>query len=291
MQSELSSESMIMAVPRRVSWVPPNQPSTEPHRRKRIPFKNLSRQRSFSLESHANVSKNVILDTNRKCLSLKSSPLISAHVPTSSSSSTNKNFNCNSPIGVQKQYSTPERSIMAELRRSSEIFKSILLNLSIKENDSLLEAVHSSTSSIIENDVDIDDLLVIHRQRCIENYHYFADSSSSSSTSSAYSSPASSPDRSSLFGSELNDCDNKFVRYTPIVDSCCLRINTNLPPVKLGEISEAYTRKFLYELPAIFLAIVKGNTIITGLLLKYGANSNYQVKYLKVLFLNFILSN
>lgn len=267
-----------MSVPRRVSWVPPNQSSaSEAHRRRRMPLKHLSRQRSFSLESHANISTTMTLDTGRKCVSLKSSPQISAHVSTLPSSLSNKSSNCSSSAGVQKQFVTPERSIMAELRRSSEIFKSILLNLSIKENDSVIDIMHSSSSSITENDVNVDSLWAIHKQRCIDNYHFFIESSSSSSTSSTYSSPTSSPDRSTFSTSDLDDCD-KVAWPASVVESWHLKTNPNLPPSHLGEMNEAYSRKVLFELPPLIFAIVKGNPIITALLLKYGANVNYQVR-------------
>lgn len=248
-------------------------------RKKRMPFKHLARQRSFSLESQCSVPKSTSLEISRKCVSLKSSPLISAHVSTLPASFSMKSSINSSPASVQKQ-STPERSIMAELRRSSEIFKSILLNLSIKENDSILEVVHSPTSSVIDNDVDVNNLMAAHKQLCLENYRYFGDSSSSSSTSSTYSSRSSSPDRSSLSGSDLDEGE-KSAKSVPDVESAsCLKVSSNIPPNKLGEMMETYGRPFLYSLPPIFLAVVRGNAIITALLMKYGANVNYQVKYI-----------
>ncbi len=267
--------------------MPPNHPVSETCHRRRIPFKHLSRQRSFSLESRANVSKPETTDAGRKCVSLKSSPLISAHVSTLPSNLTHRAFKGGLPLVAQKQYSTPERSIMAELRRSSEIFKSILLNLSIKENESVLEVVHSSSSSIADNEVDIESLVAAHKQRCVENYPYFGDfgpssssssslSGSSSSSSSVRSSPTSSPDRSSNSWSDFND-RAKTIKNVASVESYYVKVNTNIPAGKLGELSGAYTREFLYRLPPIFLATIKGNKIAHGLLLKYGADANYQV--------------
>lgn len=276
-QPEALTDSFSVAVPRRVSWVTRSSPASgsQMDRRKKIPFKHLTRQRSFSLESQANVPKCTNLEISRKCVSLKSSPLISAHVSTLPASFSVKSSINSSPASVQKQ-PTPERSIMAELRRSSEIFKSILLNLSIKENDSVLEVVHSSTSSIVDIDVDVDNLMAAHKQLCLENCRYFYDSSSSSS-SSTYSSRSSSPDRSSFSGSDIEEIEKGVKSIRDVEATSYLKPSSNIPPIKLGEMMETYGRQFLYSLPPIFIAVVKGNPITTGLLMKYGADVNYQV--------------
>ncbi|KAK7598071.1 hypothetical protein V9T40_006306 [Parthenolecanium corni] len=302
--SEKSCDSAPMSVQRRVSWVPPRRQNhsaaTEtPHRRQpRHPFnRHLVRQRSFSLESHGTVTKPTTLDTSRKCVSLKSSPQISAHgagTLAAGGLATGKSSVCSSPAhsGAQpsKTNSTPERSIMAELRRSSEIFKSILMNLSIKEIDSQAELAHSSSSSLATNDVDVDGLLATYRQRCIDNYQYLGDlssssfssssSSSSSRNSSAYSSPVTSPDRSSSSDeSEGRRMRGRRRAKPPEAEPPpppFLRVSQNLPAGKLAELSHEYNQYFLYELPPILLAIARGNAVITGLLLKYGANPNYQ---------------
>lgn len=279
-QTDPAPDPITVSVPRRVSWVSRSTPAScsQTDRRRRMPFKHLTRQRSFSLESQTTaMPKSTNLDISRKCVSLKSSPQISAHhVSTLPASFSMKSSISSSPLGVQKQ-STPERSIMAELRRSSEIFKSILLNLSIKENDSVLEVVHSSTSSIVDNDVDVDNLMASHKQHCLENYRYFGDTSSSSSTSSTFSSRSSSPDRSSLCESELDEGE-KYCKGIHDMDSATyLKVNSNIPPHKLGEMNETYGRNYLYGLPPLFLAVVRGNAIVTGLLMKYGANANFQV--------------
>lgn len=297
-QSETSCDLVSISVPRRVSWVPPHQqnhsaPTEMPHRRQpRHPFnRHLARQRSFSLESHGTVTKPTTLDTSRKCVSLKSSPQISTHgagTLAGGGLTAGKTSICSSPVSSSthqpKPNSTPERSIMAELRRSSEIFKSILMNLSIKEIDSQAEQVHSSSSSVTTNDVDVDGLLATHKQRCIENYQYFGDlssssfssssSNSSSNNSSSYSSPATSPDRSSCSGRRAIPPE---VEPPPQPPPPFLRVSPNLPVGKLSELSHEYNQYFLYELPPIFLALARGNAVITGLLLKYGANPNYQV--------------
>lgn len=294
-----------MSVPRRVSWVPPHQQNHStlaetPHRRQqRHPFnRHLARQRSFSLESHGPVTKPTTLDTSRKCVSLKSSPQISAHAAgtlASGCSAIGKSSVCSSPASSSTQQpkcnSTPERSIMAELRRSSEIFKSILMNLSIKEIDSQQEQLHSSSSSVTTNDVDVDGLLANHKQRCVENYQYFGDwssssfssssSSRSSNNSSLSSSPAASPDRSSCSGRRRPNPPEP--EPPPQPPPPFLRVSPNLPVGKLGELNHEYNQYFLYELPPIFLALARGNAVITGLLLKYGANPNYQVGFRCVL--------
>jgi hypothetical protein len=41
--------------------------------------------------------------------------------------------------------------------------------------------------------------------------------------------------------------------------------------------TDVYTRHYLFTLPALFLAAVRGNATLVYLLLKYGAAVNFQV--------------
>ncbi|XP_049947698.1 uncharacterized protein LOC126455984, partial [Schistocerca serialis cubense] len=167
------------------------------------------RQRSLSLESQATP------DTGRRSVSLKSSPLMSPRPPP--------------PPQQQQQIpqqAQPERSIFAELRRSSEIFKSILLNLSTREAAAAAAAASSSPCP------------------------------SSCSLSAASSS-------GNGLASDAGD--------VPL-----LVVNPALPPEKVVGLAHHYTKHYLYTLPALFLAVVKGNATLVYLLLKYGAAVNFQ---------------
>ncbi|CAA9999716.1 unnamed protein product [Nesidiocoris tenuis] len=99
--------------------------------------------RSFSLESNSEMLRPWAGE--RRSVSLKSSPLVSpkpapvgatSSAPLSTPPSVPRAVaSSNSCPGPSESPKPPERSIFAELRRSSEIFKSILLNLSMKEQE------------------------------------------------------------------------------------------------------------------------------------------------------------
>jgi hypothetical protein len=177
-----------------------------------------------------------------------------------------------------------ERSIFAELRRSSEIFKSILLNFSMKEVDSGAAAAditdRDGVSSPADNQVDLAGLLAAHEKRRLNQQE--EDSSSNEDDTSSYPSSCS---ESSLSSSDDDDDDDGFLGLgSPRHDDPggeLLRINPTLPPDKVNGIADVYTRQYLFTLPALFLAVVHGNATLVYMLLKYGASVNFQVRFME----------
>jgi hypothetical protein len=178
----------------------------------------------------------------------------------------------------------PERSIFAELRRSSEIFKSILLNFSMKEMDSSATADYvfdrDGVTSLTDNQVDLAGLLAAHEKRRLNQQD--EDSSSNEDDTSSYPSSCS---ESSLCISD-DDVDDALLGLgSPRNDDTggqLLRINPSLPPDKVTGIADVYTRQYLFTLPALFLAVVHGNATLVYMLLKYGAAVNFQVRFTEV---------
>jgi hypothetical protein len=174
----------------------------------------------------------------------------------------------------------PERSIFAELRRSSEIFKSILLNLSMREMDSAATADHSAgrngASSPADNQVDLARLLAAHEQRRLNQQ----EEESSSNDDDTSSCPSSCSESSLSTSDDDDDDEGPLGMGSPRQDDPngqLLRINPNLSPDKVAGMTDVYTRHYLFTLPAIFLAVVRGNATLVYLLLKYGAAVNFQV--------------
>lgn len=85
-------------------------------------------RRSFSLESNSEMLRPWAGE--RRSVSLKSSPLVSPRPPAPQASHSHPTAPVHHSGADSPKHH--ERSIFAELRRSSEIFKSILLNLSMK---------------------------------------------------------------------------------------------------------------------------------------------------------------
>jgi hypothetical protein len=175
----------------------------------------------------------------------------------------------------------PERSIFAELRRSSEIFKSILLNLSMKEMDSAATVDQSiarnGASSPADNQVDLVGLLAAHEQRRLNQQE-----EESTSIDDDTSSCPSSCSESSLSTSDDDDDEGLLGMGSPRQDDPngqLLKINPNLSPNKVTGMADVYTRHYLFTLPALFLAVVRGNATLVYLLLKYGAAVNFQVSF------------
>ncbi|XP_073996296.1 uncharacterized protein isoform X2 [Rhodnius prolixus] len=261
---------------RRVSWI-----GAKPERpRRRTTLRSaLSRQRSFSLESNSELLRPWAGE--RRSVSLKSSPLVSPKPPAVASSVTSPAVAqvATSVVSPPPQQLPPqpivsatplespkpqERSIFAELRRSSEIFKSILLNLSMKEQDSEENGLEQP-SPASEPQIDVNELLAAHeRLRCQEEDFY----STSSVPSSCVSSISSSDD-------DL-ETEVHMDQGPEIEAGSNLKVNPNLPPDKSASFSDIYTRPYLLTLPVLFLAVVRGNPSIVYLLLKYGAAVNFQ---------------
>jgi hypothetical protein len=149
----------------------------------------------------------------------------------------------------------------------------------MKEMDSAATADHSArrngASSPADNQVDLAGLLAAHEQRRLnqqeeESSSIDDDTSSCPSCCSESSLTTSDDDDEGLLGvgSPRQDDPNGQL----------LRINPNLSPDKVTGMAEVYTRHYLFTLPALFLAVVRGNATLVYLLLKYGAAVNFQVR-------------
>lgn len=254
---------------RRVSWVPPASPPDMSQRR-RATTKSLPRQRSFSLEHNNDLlGPGGSWANERRSVSLKSSPLISPRPGDAGAS----------PAKIKTV--VPEKSIFAELRRSSEIFKSILLNLSMKESEQsgVEDEEEESATPIVETQIDVETLLAAHEQRKLATYQ--TESGFSSTSSSSSSSPSRSS-RSSLSSPEEDDDPEDILGIgspTTVVakEGPLMKINPNISPDKVVGMTQTYNRQYLFTLPALFLAVVRGNATLVYLLLKYGASVNFQV--------------
>jgi len=283
---------------RRVSWVSPVSPSTSGSgscNKRRETFKSIPRQRSFSLESDSEFLRPSVTHSNqwsteRRSVSLKSSPLMSPRPQgtpslqtTPTPRTTSLAHQTTSPAPTKH---TPERSIFAEVRRSSEIFKSILLNLSTKEMESADTADHSPGRNVVsspaDNQIDLAGLLAAHEKRRLnqqEEESSSNDDDSSSCPSSCSESLLSTPDD--------EDCDDEGLlgMGSPRNDDPSgqlLKINPNLSSDKVTGMTDVYTRQYLFTLPALFLAVVRGNATLVYLLLKYGAAVNFQVSCIDI---------
>uniref|UniRef100_A0A8D9BY52 Phosphoinositide phospholipase C n=2 Tax=Cacopsylla melanoneura TaxID=428564 RepID=A0A8D9BY52_9HEMI len=249
--------------PRRVSWVPPTTSSpldTSPSKRRRATLKFLPRQRSFSLESKLEPAPKP-WKTERRCISLKNSPQVPRSKPTVAS-------------GAKS-----ERSIFAELRRSSEVFKTILLNFSPRETSPPTSPPLSSSQH--PPGIDVPQLLAAHEQRRLATFETDVSfSSSSSSTLSSHSSFSSldsvEPVPVDTVG-ESGDWTQGKVPHKE--EECLIKVNPELASDKVKHLASVYTRQYLFTLPALFLAVVRGNASIVYLLLKYGACVNSQDNY------------
>jgi hypothetical protein len=182
-----------------------------------------------------------------------------------------------------------ERSIFAELRRSSEIFKSILLNLSTKEIDSTDSADHSpgrnvASSSPVDNQIDLAGLLAAHEKRRLNQQE--EDSSSNEDDTSSCPSCCSESLLSTPDDEDYDDEGLLGIGSPRNDDPSCqpLKINPNLSSDKVTGMTDVYTRQYLFTLPALFLAVVRGNATLVYLLLKYGAAVNFQVSFIEIFF-------
>lgn len=283
---------------RRVSWVSPVSPSTSGSgscNKRRETFKSIPRQRSFSLESDSEFLRPSApysnqWPTERRSVSLKSSPLMSPRPqgtpPLQTTSAPRTTSRAHQPTSPPPTKHTPERSIFAELRRSSEIFKSILLNLSTKEMDSTDTADHSPGRNVVsspaDNQIDLAGLLAAHEKRRLNQQEEESSSNeddSSSCPSSCSESLLSTPDDEDYddegllgIGSPRNEDPSGQL----------LKINPNLSSDKVTGMTDVYTRQYLFTLPALFLAVVRGNATLVYLLLKYGAAVNFQVSCIEI---------
>lgn len=246
------------------------------------------------------------LDNGRKCISLKSSPHISSHVNTAAAGTSSAVSSAQS-TPARRAFSSSDRSIIAEIRRSSEIFKSILLNLSIRDVEPPVTEVDANNKSeeppTSKGDLDLESLIASHRQHRLANFQRdfsrMSTSSSSSSSSSSSTSSSSSNSASTAASSRCSSLDRLDLssdydeehsidgqtagggivkrESSTIEHSSNLKINPNIAADKSADMNDIYRRQYLFTLPAIYLAVVRGNATAVYLLLRHGAKVNYQV--------------
>lgn len=236
--------------------------------------KTLPRQRSFSLNSELDVSITQRFLNERRSVSLKSRSNIAS--PQWSQNEDEEDVNHLRPV---------ERSIFAELRRSSDIFKSILLNLSLRETTTSKKADEDGLSSnsaaspeIIP--VDLAELLAAHEQRRLAAYQHdaYAQRNHLDTSFMSESSACSSDMEDHVTGGHSSISQQEILVGNE--STSLLRLNQQLSAEKVHSLqAHAYTRSFLMTLPPLFLASVKGNASMLALLLKYGANANSQDDY------------
>lgn len=130
-----------------------------------------------------------------------------------------------------------------------------------------------------ENQVDVETLLAAHEQRKLATYQ--TESGFSSTSSSSLSSPSRSSRSSLSSPDEEDDGDEVLGIGSPTVienkEGPLLKLNPNIEPEKVTGWMVSYTRQYLFTLPALFLAVIRGNATLVYLLLKYGASVNFQV--------------
>jgi hypothetical protein len=146
--------------------------------------------------------------------------------------------------------------------------------------DSAATADHSAgrngASSPADNQVDLARLLAAHEQRRLNQQ----EEDSSSDDDDTSSCPSSCSESSLSTSDDDDDDEGPLGMGSPKQDNPngqLLTINPNLPPDKVTEMADVYTRHYLFTLPALFLAVVRGNATLVYLLLKYGAAVNFQV--------------
>lgn len=153
----------------------------------------------------------------------------------------------------------------------------------MKEVETLGSEADKDEISASEQQVDVSLLLAAHEKRRLATYQSESAFSSTSSSSSSSPSRSSESSLSSPDDDEL-ECEGLLGvgSATCVTDTegSLLRVNPNLPPDKASSLADVYTRQYLFTLPALFLAVARGNSSLVYLLLKYGANVNFQVRLL-----------
>ena len=138
-------------------------------------------------------------------------------------------------------------------------------------------------SSPADNHIDLAGLLAAHEKRRLDQQDEESssnDDDTSSCPSSCSESLLSTPD------DEDYDDDGLLGVGSPRNDDPSgqlLQINPNLSSDKVTGMTDVYTRQYLFTLPALFLAVVRGNATLVYLLLKYGASVNFQVSFIEIL--------
>lgn len=131
--------------------------------------------------------------------------------------------------------------------------------------------------------VDLAGLLAAHERRRLASYRHVDESSASSSMSSSSSSL-------SCRSSSDDECEGLVGHPYGLTglglglgahghpEDVVLHANPAIPVEKLGALAH-YTRQQLFSLPALYLAVARGHATLVYLLLKYGANVDFQVSH------------
>ncbi|XP_050529538.1 uncharacterized protein LOC126899057 isoform X2 [Daktulosphaira vitifoliae] len=233
----------------------------------------LARQRSLSLDTDKSVqTRSSTFYKQRPNPLVRSTP--GAIFAANNSSSVHSTGPC--PSVVPKKSAPIElKGIMGELRRSSDVFRAILWNLSFRDTFS------SNTSEPDSNELDVSTLFDRHEQHRFADYEMengghcgLVDSLSSVHSIQSFSTVGSP---GSLIADQLTNGHT----YGP--DSSgpkpLFKINSNLSLDQLHDMAEVYTRRYLLTLPPLFLAMVQQNSTMVYLLLKHGALPNIQDKH------------
>jgi len=149
----------------------------------------------------------------------------------------------------------------------------------MREQDGEGEAVVTTTSALgAAPQVDLAGLLAAHEQRRLANYE--EECSSASGISSSLGSSTSSGSRCS----SDEECEGLLgpaggAGAAPGLDADVplLRVNPAFSHEKASCFTNVYNRHYLFSLPALFLAVVRGHASLVYLLLKYGASVDFQV--------------
>lgn len=186
------------------------------------------------------------------------------------------------PPDTKKTPSAPV-NIMNELRRSSDVVRAILWNLSFR--DGAAYGSSASVNSDLGGSGSVDALFDRHEQRRYADYEQeigglppVLDSLSSlysfqSLSSGGSLSPSSSVHQPTV-GFATGDSDDASADQLFVPK---LMFKSSLSLDRINEMADVYTKRYLTTLPPIFLAVVRQNPTIIYLLLKFGASPNIQV--------------
>lgn len=192
------------------------------------------------------------------------------------------------------------KGIMSELRRSSDVVRAILWNLSFR--DAYTSGGSNDGSDRGSSDeLDVDTLFDRHEQRRYADYELengglpppfnsLSSLQSFQSLSSAGSPASDLPASDPVAAFRLQpspptlpvteqpqvamDYDNASTLLTAVPK---LVFKSSMSLDKINEMADVYTKRYLNTLPPLFLAAVRQNSTVIYLLLKYGASPNFQV--------------
>lgn len=211
--------------------------------------------------------------------------LVSFQIPSTSSEGTG----CLDSVPEQIATTTPVecKSIVGELRRSSDVFRAILWNLSFRDTNGYTDDCEPEEN----NELDLPTLFDRHEQRRytdfkLENDQTLLDSQPSSKSLQSLSSIGGIPSEAMVSSSALDEhiqsqhpqCnDDQSTPPNVVGHKKTFKIDRCLSLDQTTKIAEVYTKQYLMTLPPIFLAVARQNSTMVYLLLKSGVSPNIQV--------------